>query len=509
MTEPEITVMNSVASGERTWASRHLNARSLFVLLYGIALFVIAVRPTVDPDMWWHLRTGDYIWQQGIPRHDVFSYTVTDHVWVTHEWLSQALMWQLYDAGGFPALILVFALITAAAFWLVYAASAGRPFLAAFVGLLAAFAAAPTWGARPQMFNILFLALFVYLIEGARRGRFSTRLFWLFPVLTAIWANLHSGYLAGVALLAGYALGDAGERILRRRLPADEPVHAGPRRPVGALALAAAGSLLAAALNPNGFELWIYPFETLSSPAMQQFIQEWHPPELRFYIFWPFAGLLLLGVLAWTYGRRPQVTDVLLFVGTGAAGLLSARNIPLFAVVAAPIVSRAVGQIWVTWKGDDAFVDRQTRPTKPALIALNVFLLAVVVLAGALWVGQTIAGNGEAVRAQYPVDAVDFLEAEGLDEARGFNDYGWGGYLIWRGFPVFVDGRADVYGDEFLFFYQKTAQVQRDWREPLEQYGVEYVLVGRQARLGTMLAEVDGWREVYGDEMARVFIRDG
>lgn len=507
MTKPELT-LTDVASGQESWAVRLLNTRSLFVILYGIALFVIAVRPTLDPDMWWHLRTGDYIWQQGIPRQDVFSHTVAEHVWITHEWLSQALMWLLYETGGFPALILVFALIIAVSFGLVYASSAGRPFLAAFTGLLAAFASAPTWGARPQMFNVFLLSLFVFIVEGVRHGRFRTRALWWFPLLTAVWANLHSGYLAGVALLAGYAVGDAAERVLGRRLPSKSSTRA-TTRPVAALALVAVGSLLAAALNPNGFELWVYPFETLSSPAMQQFIQEWHAPQLRLIIFWPFAGLLLLGVLAWAFGERPEVTDALLFLGTGAAGLISARNIPLFAVVAAPIVSRALWNLWLRWRGDGAQRRRSARPAGRALLAINFVLLVIVLLAGALWVGQTIAANEEAVAARYPVDAVDFLEAEGLKDAHGFNEYGWGGYLIWRGFSVFVDGRADVYGDDFLFFYQQAAQVQADWREPLERYDVEYVLVGRRARLATMLAEVDGWREVYSDEMARVFVRDG
>lgn len=507
MTEPG-QVVADVASRERTWASRLLNTHSLFQLLYAVALFVVAVRPTLDPDMWWHLRTGEYILQNGIPRQDVFSYTVTDHAWVTHEWLSQTLMWLLYEAGGFAALILIFAAVIAASFWLVFVSSAGRPFLAAFTGLLAAFAAAPTWGARPQMFNILFLALFVYIVEGMRQGRFRARAFWWFPMLTAVWANLHSGYLTGVALLAGYAVGHAAEAILQRRLPA-ESVGA-MRRPIGALALAAGASLLAAALNPNGFELWVYPFETLSSPAMQQFIQEWHPPELRLYIFWPFAALLLLGVVGWAFGRRPELTDVLLLLGTGAAALLSARNVPLFAVVAVPIVSRTLWQLWECARGEATDDGTEvSEGTRPALLALNFVLLAVFVLVGALWVGQTLAGNEEAVAAQFPVEAVNFLEAQGLEKARGFNEYGWGGYLIWRGFPVFVDGRADVYGDDFLFFYQQAAQVQADWREPLERYSVEYALVGRRARLATMLAEVEGWQEVYSDEMARVFVRDG
>ncbi|MBK7178833.1 MAG: hypothetical protein IPH82_16920 [Chloroflexi bacterium] len=137
-----------------------MNVKRLFVALFLLALFTIAVRETLDPDMWWHLRTGEYILQAGIPRHDVFSFTVPDHEWLTHEWLSQVFMWSVYRVGGLPGLMVVFALLTAVSFFLVYRVSAGRPYLAAFVVLLGAFASAIVWGVRPQIFNTLFYGRF-------------------------------------------------------------------------------------------------------------------------------------------------------------------------------------------------------------------------------------------------------------------------------------------------------------------------------------------------------------
>jgi hypothetical protein len=240
---------------------------------------------------------------------------------------------------------------------------------------------------------------------------------------------------------------------------------------------------------------------------MQQFIQEWQPPDFRLHIFWPFVALLLLGVMGWLFGKRPGLTEILLFLGTGAAGMVSVRNIPLFAVVAAPIVSRALCSLIAGAGAQDAKGHRDARENPARLLLLNAALVGVFFLAGALWVGRTVAGNEEAIRQRYPVAAVDFLQAQGLASARGYNDYGWGGYLIWRGISVFVDGRADVYGDDFLFFYQQTAQLQPNWREPLDQFAVDYVLVQRRSPLATMLSEVDGWREAYSDDMARIFVR--
>jgi hypothetical protein len=129
----------------------------------------MAVRETLDPDMWWHLRTGEYILQNGIPAQDVFTFTVPQNAWVTHEWLSQLFMWLVYLAGGLPGLILFFAALIALTYWLLYLACAGRPYLAAFIVLLAAITSAIVWGARPQIFNMLLTAVFV-LHRGASKG---------------------------------------------------------------------------------------------------------------------------------------------------------------------------------------------------------------------------------------------------------------------------------------------------------------------------------------------------
>ena len=281
-----------------------MSVRRLFVLLFVVALFAMAVRETLDPDMWWHLRTGEAILAEGIPTHDVFSFTVPEHEWVTHEWGSQVFMWLVYLAGGLPALIVVFALLIALTFWLLYVSCEGRPFLAAFVVVLAAITSAIVWGARPQIFNLLLTAVFVYLIERVKRGEGGDGngerwLLWLLPLLTAVWANLHSGYLLGVVVIGTYAVGEAVQAYLQ---PGDE--RSLSWRTVWALFLMAGLSFGAAVLNPSGVRLWLYPFETLGSPAMQAYIQEWHSPDFHVRIFWPFVAMLALGVLSWVYGGQ-------------------------------------------------------------------------------------------------------------------------------------------------------------------------------------------------------------
>lgn len=478
-----------------------LNTKRLFVALFAIALFTMAVRETLDPDMWWHLRTGEYILQNGIPAQDVFTFTVPQNAWVTHEWLSQLILWLVYLVGGLPGLILFFAALIALTYWLLYLACAGRPYLAAFIVLLSAITSAIVWGVRPQIFNLLLTAVFVLIVERVKDGQWRVQTLWWLPLLTLVWANLHSGYLLGVVLLGTYAVGEVAQRWLAT--PTERTLG---KTAVTHLFAATFASFLAAAVNPSGIELWIYPFLTLGSGPMQAYIQEWHSPDFHQTYFWPFAVMLALGVLGWVFEKeRPTLTDLLLFLGTGAAGLLSARHIPLFAIVAAPILARS----WLTVLPGSRLAGGESiqQSAKPIFAVLNWLLLVVAVGTAVIWSVTKIGGNEAAIAARYPVAAVDYLAASGLDKARGYNSYNWGGYLIWRGVPVFVDGRADVYGDPFLLYYRRTFDVRPGWQEPLDEYDVDYVLMEAGSPLTAVLAASPDWTEVYADDLAQIFVR--
>lgn len=147
------------------------------------------------------------------------------------------------------------------------------------------------------------------------------------------------------------------------------------------------------------------------------------------------------------------------------------------------------------------------KPPGRVLALANWLLLLLAVLGAALWTSSKIMANDAAIAERYPVAAVDYLQASGLASQPGYNQYGWGGYLIWRGLPVFVDGRADVYGDPFLFYYLQTFELADNWQEPLDDYQVAYVLMDRGSPLTTLLATSDAWREAYSDAQAQIFVR--
>jgi len=472
----------------------------VFPLIILIEIFCMGVRPTTDPDMWWHLRTGELILAHGIPQYDTFSFTAAGHEVVAHEWASQAFMWLVYSAADLPGLAVAFALLPALAFGLVYRACEGRPYLAGALVGLGAFTASPWYGVKPQLFNLVFLASFVLVLAHARRAATRTVLLAL-PLLTVVWANLHSGYLVGIALLLVYVVGETIDLTLGRT-----PLLARDRRDVRVLLVVALACLVAALLNPNGIRLVGYALDTLRTPVFREHIAEWRSPEFRRPAYWAFGAMLALVALVLTLApRRPTATESLLVLGGTAAGLASARHIPLFAVLVAPVLARYT--VLLLDRARDSRIAGALRFPSPRAGPIGPLVLAGVIVLAPFWSAAKLRANADVIASRYPVAAVDFLARTGLLTEHGYNPYDWGGYLIWRRVPVFIDGRAEVYGAAFFEYHLKTALGAADWTVPLDEQRCAYALVKRDGPEAAVLRTSSAWCERYADAIARVFVR--
>src|SRR5277367_1049049 len=168
--------------------NRLLRARNTFpaILLFG--LFAMAARNADDPDMWWHLKTGQYITEhRSIPHVDPFSFTRAGAPWVAHEWLTELFLYQAQRMAGWSGVIILFALITAAAFFLVYLRCGPNSYVAGVFTLCGAFATITLWGARPQILSLLLASLWLFLLE---RSEGDPKLLWWTLPLTLLWVNL-------------------------------------------------------------------------------------------------------------------------------------------------------------------------------------------------------------------------------------------------------------------------------------------------------------------------------
>jgi hypothetical protein len=480
------------------------SARKLFVCIVFVGIFTTAAREVVDPDFWWHLRTGQYILEtRSIPHSDVFSFTSAGREWIAHEWLTEVLLFAVFRTAGTTGLMLVFAAIITAAFAVTYRRCEGSPYIAGFALLLGMTATMSNWGVRPQIVTFLLASVYLVLLFRFAGDGQSKRLWWLVPLML-LWVNLHGGYSLGLALLALFAAGMALDgltgvedwAIVRTRLRA--------------LAMVFAACVAVVPLNPNGLRMFTYPFETLHSAAQQTHILEWQSPNFHSAAAQPFAWLLLLTFLvAAVSPRRLRPLEVLLLCVTGYAGLRSVRHVPIFVLVAVPLLA---GQTWalVKQRGWEAsFLGRERERLPIPQVAFNYLVLAATLAVGVLRIQQVAGQQSEAEAKEFPAAAVAFIRSQ-HPAAPMFNPYEWGGYLIWKLYPeyrVFIDGRADMYGDAFIEEFLKAEDAKQDWQAPLIRYGVQTIMVRPQAPLAQVLRRRADWKQVFGDAQVQIFSR--
>lgn len=225
--------------------------------------------------------------------------------------------------------------------------------------------------------------------------------------------------------------------------------------------------LIASGVNPSAYRIYAFPLGTLSSPAIQRYITEWFSPNFH-EVDWVPLALLLLGIMALGLfvRRRFKFTTIGLLTVSAYASLRTVRNVPLFSVIAAPVMASQLSSI-VTLQPSTENIPRRTRMT----LAI---LLAVIALVGAALVWLRLSDQPKTDRATFPVGAVDWIEIH-QPEGNLFNAYQWGGYLIWRlypHYPVFIDGRAELHGDQMLTEYVNIYNTHSGWEQDLEHYGV-------------------------------------
>ncbi len=497
-----------------------MNTRRLVKWITFLAVFAMACQVSMDTDSWWHLRAGESIIEnRQILTADPFSFTRLGEPWLYPGWLVQVPMVLVFNALGPGGLNLWTAVFVTLAFWFVYRAMPGDAFTKAFVIILAAAASAVYWAARPYLVTFLLSAVFISILEDYAHRRID-RLWWL-PVLMVVWANSHGGFITGFILWGCYGLGE-GVAWLKNGVSLEngklrfaysrEWFQSGLRGPVGRLLLVGVLMALAVTLNPAGPGMLLYPFKTVGISTLRDFIQEWQSPDFHNIQMQPFLWLILiaLGVLGLSR-RRLALTDFLLVAIFLYLSMDAARNIALFALVIPPVLTRHLTPI-LSHLGDRLKLPPAVASVEkipPLQNALNWGLLAILGLAAAarLALAFPVKVNAETFIQTFPVGAVDYILAE-QPPGRMLNSYNWGGYLLWnlRQYPVFVDGRTDLYGDEIIRQWHLVVRGGEGWQEVLDRWDINLILIEKSWPVVDLL-EREGWQLLFEDELSVVYGR--
>ena len=461
-----------------------------------VVLGILTVRSRFDdPDMWWHLKTGEIIWTtHTIPVTDLFSYTALHQAFVPQEWLAQLSMYAAYKADGLSGLMLWLCLLTAIlliAGYLFCSFYSGNPKVA-FVGAMTIwFFATIGFSIRPQMVGYIFL-IFEMLVIHLGRTRNPRWFFWL-PVLFAFWINCHGSFIlglivAGLYLFSSFFEFQAGSLLAQRWDP-----H---RR--WTLGLALILSVAALFLNPDGVKQILYPVNTmLHQPINLGNVEEWKALAVSDPRGAALLAILLCSFLLVLVGRAELYWDeLLLMILSTWLAFSHTRLLFVFGILVAPTFSRQLSASW-----DEYSIEKDHIWPNAVMIAASL-LIAVLTFPSA-------RGLEQQVEDLSPVKAVRFIKTSHLSGPM-LNDYPFGGYLIWAApeYPVFMDGRADVYEwAGVLGEFGNWATLQSDPNALLQKYNVGFCLLSNHSPMLHVLPLLNGWRQVYSDNNSVIFAR--
>jgi len=463
-----------------------------------------------DGDTGWHIRTGQWILEQGrVPDTDLFSFSRAGEPWFAWEWLSDVLLAAMHDLWGLPGVTVLaggLVAISAAILFRLMLKLGVNPLLAAAALFPAVTASSIHYLARPHLFTILLLAVSYAILLSDRRSR--SPWVWLLPPLAALWANLHAGFLALLAILA---LLSAGLVIEGHLDPERREGKWREARRYGILFAAASGATL---INPYGWSLHSHVFRYLSSDWIRNTIQEFQSPSFRsenmlHFEFLLLAGLIASGVLL----ARKEIASALLIVAWAHMALSSVRHIPLFGIVSVPLAAEAVSRWW-----EQVAARKPERSASRVLWTLGADLapsfrrhsLWVAVLgAAAVWLTPASRWPQDFPAMLFPSDIVK-AESSRLSAARVFTSDQWANYLIYHNWPrqrVFFDGRSDFYGPGVGDDYLKLMTGRREWEAILRKYDINLALLPAGWPLASLLEGRPGWRKVREEKVGVLFER--
>lgn len=431
-----------------------------------------------DSDYFWHVRTGELILADGLPRTDPFSFTYAGGPWILHEWVGEVALHVTREAVGLAGLVAIWSTLIGLMLLVMMVAigRAGGGRLAAMAGsVLPGIAILPYVSLRPQLLSLVLLAGLVWLLIELRDGRRGLMLG--LPVVFVVWSNVHGFWSIGLGIVAVYVaaswIGTTPVRKDRVRLT-----------------LCAVAASLAVILNPYGFDMLLYPLRYVDSGDWGlEHINEWRSPDFHDATHWPLLALFLLMAVV---RRRAQRTWLEVCAWLALIGSLYALRVtPIAAILCGYVLGLSLVNVAIV----------RTRRPRHAQIVDWVFAGALVVASFAVLLPFARADRIVDER-DYPVAAVDLLASIEPD-ARVFAEYRWGGYVIHElsalGGTVFVDGRNDMYPQEILEDYTAIQTGSENAERLLERYGASAVLLASDAPLAVR-GLTAAWCEVYRSE---------
>jgi hypothetical protein len=470
-----------------------------------------------DGDLLLHLNLGRYILNNGkVPLRDMFSHTMTGQPVIQHEWLSAVIFESVKRLFDFDGIIFLCAMVISTTIYLLYRFMRKRSTTllpALLVSFLVLLTTMVHWLARPHIISFLLLVLWIITLEQLIEGKHH--LWWALPALMLLWVNLHGGFIIGFITWLIYGFGLVWD-ILFNRVEYEDKLASNFWR---FFLLGGITSFITSLINPSGINLWIKVVSHVGNRYLADVTKEFQSPNFHVTGFWPF--LVMVGLLILVLGSsQKKAGSGRLFnsISWLLMALYSGRNIPLFAIVSAPLIAFHLETHFINANSDIKFlawmkgVDGRLRNLDQKLKGFLWPLICILIVIAGLITGLRFDNDRQGYSLdpeEFPIEAVDWLEQHPQD-GKMFNFFTWGGYLQYRLWPekrVFIDSKSDFYGEEFVRKYHQVISQKDDWENVLDNYEVDWAILPTDEPVSEAIEEELGWKVVYEDDTAVILIR--
>jgi hypothetical protein len=473
----------------------------LFLCLLLSALLLGMQLINMDGDLPRHIATGHLILEtRKIPVSEPFVYPYLGKPYVPHEWLFGVITYLIYQTLGLNGIVVLSALLIASTFGLLFGYLSNRYNLRLPVFLLILWGAAASslhWIARPHLFTMLFLAVWLIWLDRLRNGE-RIRL-WRFLLLMLLWCNIHAEFIIGILVTLAYLLGWGWDYLTNR-----------PRESIvtgKSLFIVLVTSFLVTFLNPSGIQPWLRVGGYLGNDYLMSVINETNSPDFHQAKLAVLLGLIILSIilLALNTMKLPKAY-ILLMSGVTMMTLLSARSVHLYGIVI-PFVLAAtligLKEITIIARLEGTLLSIENRLSKYFIYFGTALICGLILIMGQAFTIYKFDPS------KFPVAAMKWVKIH-PQSGNVLNDFNWGGYLIlnlWPDQKVFIDSMSDHSG-MLTREYAKVVNLESGWQEVLDRYQIQWVVMPGDSQLIHVLMSDDQWISLYSDETTEVLRRD-
>ncbi|WP_224962146.1 hypothetical protein [Geomonas subterranea] len=481
----------------------------LFIAIFLLIALYSGQKLLNDGDTGYHIRVGDYILDTlSIPRHDMFSFLSPPLPWTAHEWLSEIIMALVHRGFGLTGVVIFFAFFIALSSFLLFKIihrGDSDILVSLLVVILVSGASQLHWLARPHIFSLVIMVVWYYILDLYQYQ--ERNLLYLLPVIMILWANLHGGFMGGFILLGAYLLGNCVDALRQRGEGRVVSLHK-----LRGLAIAIAACIAVSVINPYGFHILLFPFQLTSSKDLMDGVSEFLSPNFHEYYIKYFELLIFLLLATVGLSRyKLNVIEIILIILFTHMALFSARYIPLFGIIVAPVVTKRLNQaLRDSDSGLARFFKERSRNISRIDSCTTGYVWPLVAIAAVLFLAESGRVHFQFDPKIKPMAAIDFLKREKIS-GNMFNNDEFGDCMIYAAAPaykVFIDGRLDMYGADRLKEYFRVTNFKQGWEKVLEKYRISWIIFPADTPLARHLLIDGNWKLIYADKVTNIFVRN-